>query len=106
MSAPAPYFDLVRQMKNPFDYRLRLVTHAEAKLDRLSLQTLNIPQTCLREAVQGGEDAHGCVSVQAADVRSSLLGKDDFLHVDCLESLRSLTVRPKSAKTSSKGIPG
>jgi len=23
MSAPVPYFDLVRQMKNPFDYRPR-----------------------------------------------------------------------------------
>ena len=28
MSAPVPYFDLVRQMKNAFDFRLRLVTHA------------------------------------------------------------------------------
>ena len=28
MSAPIFYFDLVRQMKNPFDYRLRLVTYA------------------------------------------------------------------------------
>ena len=81
-------------------------THAEAKLDRLSLQTLNIPQACLREPVQGREDAHGCVSVRAADVSLSLLGKDDSLQVDCLESSRSLTVKPKSAKTSSKGIPG
>jgi hypothetical protein len=28
MSAPVPYFDLVRQMKNAFNYRLRLVTCA------------------------------------------------------------------------------
>lgn len=28
MSAPVPYFDVVRQMKNAFNYRLRLVTHA------------------------------------------------------------------------------
>ncbi len=28
MSAPVPYFDLVRQMPNAFNYRLRLVTHA------------------------------------------------------------------------------
>ena len=28
MSAPVPYFDVVRQMKNPFSYRLCLVTHA------------------------------------------------------------------------------
>jgi transposase len=28
MPAPVPYFDVVRQMKNPFNYRLRLVTHA------------------------------------------------------------------------------
>jgi transposase-like protein len=28
MSAPVPYFDLTRQMKNAFDYRLRLVGHA------------------------------------------------------------------------------
>ena len=28
MPAPVPYFDVVRQMKNAFDYRLRLVTHA------------------------------------------------------------------------------
>ncbi len=28
MSAPVPYFDVVRQMKNAFNYRLPLVTHA------------------------------------------------------------------------------
>jgi transposase len=28
MSAPVPYFDVVRQMSNAFNYRLRLVTHA------------------------------------------------------------------------------
>jgi len=28
MSAPVPYFDVVRQMQNPFSYRLGLVTHA------------------------------------------------------------------------------
>lgn len=28
MPAPVPYFNVVRQMKNAFDYRLRLVTHA------------------------------------------------------------------------------
>lgn len=28
MSAPVAYFDLLRQMKNAFSYRLRLVTHA------------------------------------------------------------------------------
>ena len=81
-------------------------THAETKLVRLSLEGLDVPQTGLREPVKSGEDAHGCVSVQAADVPTSLLGKDDSLQVDCLESSRSLTVRPKSASTSSNGIPG
>lgn len=28
MAAPVPYFEVVRQMKNAFNYRLRLVTHA------------------------------------------------------------------------------
>jgi transposase len=28
MPTPVPYFDLLRAMKNPFDFRLRLVTHA------------------------------------------------------------------------------
>ncbi len=28
MSAPVPYFDVIRNMPNPFDYRLRPVTHA------------------------------------------------------------------------------
>ena len=28
MSAPVSYFDVVRQMKNAFNYRFRLVTHA------------------------------------------------------------------------------
>jgi len=28
MSAPVPYFDLVRQMKNAFNYRLQLVSYA------------------------------------------------------------------------------
>jgi transposase len=27
MRAPVPYFDVVRQMPNAFNYRLRLVTH-------------------------------------------------------------------------------
>jgi hypothetical protein len=31
MSAPVPYFDVVRQMKNAFDYRLRLVTYARPR---------------------------------------------------------------------------
>ena len=28
MPTPVPYFDVVRQMPNAFNYRLRLVTHA------------------------------------------------------------------------------
>jgi transposase-like protein len=28
MSAPVPYFEVIRQMKNAFDFRLRLVTYA------------------------------------------------------------------------------
>jgi hypothetical protein len=28
MPAPIPYFDVVRPIKNAFNYRLRLVTHA------------------------------------------------------------------------------
>ena len=28
MPAPVPYFDVVREMKNAFNYRLRLVAHA------------------------------------------------------------------------------
>ena len=83
-----------------------IVTHAQAKLDRLSLEPLDVPHTRLREPVQGGENAHGGVSVRAADVRTGLLGEDDSLHVDSFECSRSFTVRPKSAKTSSKGIPG
>ena len=81
-------------------------THPETKLARPSLKALDVPQTRLREPMESGEDAHGCVSVQAADVPTSLLGKDDCLHVDCLESSRSLTARPNSARISSNGIPG
>jgi len=80
--------------------------HAEAKLGPPALKALDVPRTRLCEPVQGGEDAHGCVSLQAADVRTALLGEDDSFHVDFLECSRSLTVRPKSARTSSKGIPG
>jgi len=28
MAAPVPYFEVVHQMKNAFNYHLRLVTHA------------------------------------------------------------------------------
>src|SRR5690348_9370906 len=28
MTAPVPYFDVIRNMQNAFNYRLRLVTHA------------------------------------------------------------------------------
>jgi len=83
-----------------------IVTHAQAKFHRLSLKALDVPHTRLREPVQGGEDAHGGVSVHAADILAGLLGEDESLHVDSLECSRSLTVRPKSARTSSKGIPG
>ena len=94
-------------MKDPDDVEgIRLLSEAEAKLDRLSLKALDVPHTRLREPVQGGEDAHGGVSVQAADVLTGLPGEDDSLHVDSLECSRSLTVRPKSARTSSNGIPG
>jgi hypothetical protein len=38
MSAPVPYFDLVRHMKNPFDYRLRLFTYARQHSIKAAMQ--------------------------------------------------------------------
>lgn len=31
MTGPLPYFDLIRQMKNPYSYRVALVDYARAQ---------------------------------------------------------------------------
>ena len=38
MSAPVPYFDLVRQMKNAFNYRLCLVTCGRYEATTIALR--------------------------------------------------------------------
>lgn len=43
MSSPAPYFDLIREMKNAYNHRLRLVAHARQhgiKATALLFQTI------------------------------------------------------------------
>jgi hypothetical protein len=57
-----------------------VVADAEAQLAGLSLELLDIALTGLGEAKECGEDAHGGVAVEAADVGAGALGPDDFLH--------------------------
>ena len=57
-----------------------VVADAEAQLAGLSLELLDIALTGLGEAKECGEDVHGGVAVEAADVGAGALGPDDFLH--------------------------
>ena len=57
-----------------------LVTDAEAQLAGLSLELFDVALASLGEAKECGEDAHGGVAVETADVGAGALGPDDFLH--------------------------
>jgi len=58
MSAPVPYFDLVRQMKNPFNYRLRLVTHARQHGIKATARAFRTTVPTVRKWVRRWEE-HG-----------------------------------------------
>ncbi len=49
MSAPVPYFDVVRRMKNPFDYRLRVVAHARQHGIRAAAWAFQTPVLTVRK---------------------------------------------------------
>jgi hypothetical protein len=57
-----------------------VIADAETLLARLSLELFNVPLAGLGEAMQYGEDAHGSVAVETADVGAGALGPGDFLH--------------------------
>ncbi len=83
-----------------------VVSDAEAKLCAASLQPLHISHTTFGETLQAREDAHGRFTIQAADLGASQLGEDNSFHLDSGWAFRLSTVRPKSDRTSSNGIPG
>jgi hypothetical protein len=57
-----------------------VVTDAEAQLAGLSLKLLDVALASLGEAKECGEDTHGGVAVETADVGAGALGPGDFLH--------------------------
>ena len=57
-----------------------VVADAQAQLAGLSLEFLHIAFAGLGEAVQRGEDAHGSLAIDTANVSLSGDGKDNFLH--------------------------
>jgi hypothetical protein len=57
-----------------------VVADAEAQLAGLSLELLDVALARVGEAQECGEDAHGGVAVETADVGAGALGPGDFLH--------------------------
>jgi hypothetical protein len=57
-----------------------VIADAEAQLSGLSLKLLDVALAGLGEAMERGEDAHGGVAVETADVGAGTLGPGDFLH--------------------------
>jgi hypothetical protein len=55
-----------------------VIAHAKAQLANLSLQLLDVPLASLGEAMDGKEDAHGGVAVEAADGGAGALGPAIF----------------------------
>ena len=82
-----------------------VVTDAEAQLAGLSLELLGVAFAGFSKAKEYGEDAHGGIAVEAADIGAGALGPGDFLHAGFFRFLKSFGVRPKSARTSSWAIP-
>src|SRR2546429_115432 len=71
-----------------------------------SLECLYVALARIREAMQGGENAHGGGLVQPADIGLGRFSPDDALHVGSLKRSISSWVIPSSARTCSWGIPG
>ena len=57
-----------------------VVTDAKAQLAGLSLELLDVAFASLGEAMERGEDAHGRVAVETADIGAGAFGPGDFLH--------------------------
>ena len=55
-----------------------IVADTKAQLARLSLELFNVALASLGKAVQHGENAHGGVPIQAANVGAGALGPGDF----------------------------
>jgi len=70
-----------------------------------SLESLYIAFAGIREAMQGGEDAHGGGLVQTADIDLSRFSPGDTLHLRSLKRSISSCVIPSSARTCSCGMP-
>lgn len=57
-----------------------VVADTQAQFAGLSLKLLHVTFAGLRKAVKRGEDVHGSLAVDAANVCLSGDGKDNFLH--------------------------
>ena len=70
-----------------------------------SLESFHVAFAGIREAMQGGENAHGSGLVQAADIGLSRFRPDDALHFGSLKRSISSWVIPSSDNTCSCGMP-
>jgi len=64
MSAPVPYFDVIRHMSNAFDYRLRLATHAHQHGVKATARAFFTPVRTVRKWLRHYRD-HGLKGLQA-----------------------------------------
>jgi len=78
-----------------------VIADAEAQLSGVAFELLDVTLAGLGEAMEGGEDAHGSLAVDAADVGARRWGKDDLLNASSSQRLRSLGERPNSRRISS-----
>jgi len=82
-----------------------VVSNAKAQLAWVALQLLDVAFTRFGEPVESCKDAHGGVSVNAAEFSPRRDGEDDLLHAGCRQRFRSSAERPNSATISSWGMP-
>ena len=78
-----------------------VIADAEPQLAGVALQLLDVALACLRKTVESGEDTHGSVPIDLANVDSRRGSKDDLLHAGSRQRLESSAEEPNSATISS-----
>lgn len=69
MSAPVPYFDVIRSMKYPFDYRLRRVVYARRHGIKAAVRAVSPPAG---NKLRSPDASHGQTTNQVAGDPSTL----------------------------------
>lgn len=82
-----------------------VVADTQPQVTGVTLDLLDVAFAPLGEAMESGEDAHGGVAIDAAEIGARRNGKDDLLHIAFRQRLTSSLESPNSATMSSWGIP-